>query len=312
MGWNSTLRNLATKDFEPGRINEKYKFNSKDALFTTKDGILYAFCPGTTTEQTEHKSKIIMDTNFNSRRSFIKKAAVGAAAAISFPEILSASLPAGKIKPIKISKDQVVLFQGDSITDSGRNKEDTAFNTARNLGSGYPMLAGAALLNKFEALNLKIYNKGISGNKVYQLAERWDKDCIELKPDVLSILIGVNDIWHKLNGDYDGTIEIYRNDFTALLERTVKSLPNVKLIICEPFAVNGVKAVDDKWYPEFYEYQKAASEIAKQFRATFIPFQKVFDEAQKRAPGSYWTGDGVHPTLAGAQLMAKAWMKAIE
>ena len=267
---------------------------------------------GTFTEQTEHKPKIIMDTNFNSRRSFIKKAAAGAAAVISLPEILSATVPAGRIKPIKISQDQVVLFQGDSITDSGRNKEDTSFNTARNLGSGYPMLAGAALLNKFEALNLKIYNKGISGNKVYQLAERWDKDCIELKPDVLSILIGVNDIWHKLNGNYDGTIDIYRNDYTALLERTVKSLPNVKLIICEPFAVNGVKAVDDKWYPEFYEYQKAAREIAKQFRATFIPFQNVFDEAQKRAPGSYWTGDGVHPTLAGSQLMAKAWMKAIE
>ncbi len=97
-----------------------------------------------------------------------------------------------------------------------------AFNTARNLGSGYPMLAGAALLNKFEALNLKIYNKGISGNKVYQLAERWDMDCLELKPDVLSILIGVNDIWHKLNGTYNGTAEIYRNDYIALLERTIK------------------------------------------------------------------------------------------
>lgn len=253
-----------------------------------------------------------MDSNFNSRRSFIKKAALGTIAAISIPEILSAAMPKGKIKAIKLLRDQVILFQGDSITDSGRNKEDTGFNTARNLGSGYPMLAGAALLNKYEALNLKVYNKGISGNKVYQLAERWDKDCLDLKPDVLSILIGVNDIWHKLNGTYNGTIEIYRNDYIALLERTMKALPNVKLIICEPFAVNGVKAVDDKWYPEFYDYQKSAREIAKQFRATFIPFQSVYDEAQKRAPGSYWTGDGVHPTLAGAQLMAKAWMKALE
>jgi len=253
-----------------------------------------------------------MESKFNSRRSFIKKAALGTAAAISIPGILSAAMPKEKLKVIKLLKDQVILFQGDSITDSGRNKEDTGFNSARNLGSGYPMLAGAALLNKYEALNLKIYNKGISGNKVYQLAERWDKDCIELKPDVLSILIGVNDIWHKLNGEYNGTLDIYRNDYIALLERTKKALPNVKLIICEPFAVNGVKAVDDKWYPEFYDYQKAAREIAKQFRATFIPFQSVYDEALKRAPGSYWTGDGVHPTLAGAQLMSKAWMKALE
>jgi lysophospholipase L1-like esterase len=76
--------------------------------------------------------------------------------------------------------------------------------------------------------------------------------------------------------------------------------------------VKGVKAVDDKWYPEFLEYQKAAKEIADQFGAVFIPFQRIFDEAQKRAPGAYWTGDGVHPSFAGAQLMAQAWMSAIK
>lgn len=253
-----------------------------------------------------------MKNNMNSRRSFIKKAAISTVAAIAIPEILSAAMAKEKIKEIKLLKDQVILFQGDSITDSGRNKEDSGFNSSRNLGSGYPLLAGAALLNKYAELNLKIYNKGISGNKVFQLAERWDKDCLELKPDVLSILIGVNDIWHKLNGNYDGTVEIYRRDYIALLERTLKALPNVKLIICEPFAVKGVKAVDDKWYPEFYDYQKAAKDIAKQFGAVFIPYQKIYDEAQKKAPGAYWTGDGVHPTLAGAQLMAKAWMKAIK
>jgi lysophospholipase L1-like esterase len=253
-----------------------------------------------------------MDSNINSRRSFIKKTALGTVAALSIPEILSAATTKGKIKEIKLLKDQVILFQGDSITDSGRNKEDTGFNTASNLGSGYPMLAGAALLNKYEALNLKVYNKGISGNKVFQLAERWDKDCLDLKPDVLSILIGVNDLWHKLDGNYNGTPDIYRNDYIALLERTMKALPDVKLIICEPFAVKGVKAVDDRWYPEFYEYQKAAKDMAKQFNAVFVPYQSIYDEAQKRAPGSYWTGDGVHPTLAGAQLMAKAWMKAVE
>lgn len=253
-----------------------------------------------------------MKNNMNSRRSFIKKAAISTVAAIAIPEILSAAMAKEKIKEIKLLKDQVILFQGDSITDSGRNKEDSGFNSSRNLGSGYPLLAGAALLNKYAELNLKIYNKGISGNKVFQLAERWDKDCLELKPDVLSILIGVNDIWHKLNGNYDGNVEIYRRDYIALLERTLKALPNVKLIICEPFAVKGVKAVDDKWYPEFYDYQKAAKDIANQFGAVFIPYQKIYDEAQKKAPGAYWTGDGVHPTLAGAQLMAKAWMKAIK
>jgi lysophospholipase L1-like esterase len=174
------------------------------------------------------------------------------------------------------------------------------------------LLAGADLLEKYASLNLKVFNKGISGNKVFQLADRWDTDCLSLKPDILSILIGVNDIWHKLNGQYNGTVEVYRHDYIALLERTKNALPDVKLIICEPFAVPGVKAVDDKWYPEFYSYQKAARDIADQFDATFIPYQKVFDEAQKQAPGAYWTGDGVHPTLAGAQLMAQAWLKCIK
>lgn len=253
-----------------------------------------------------------MVQNYTSRRSFIKKAALGTIAASSIPEILSAAMVKSNIKGITLARGQVILFQGDSITDSGRNREDTGFNTSRSLGSGYPMLAGAAMLKKFALLDLKIHNKGISGNKVFQLAERWDQDCIDIKPDVLSILIGVNDIWHKLNGQYNGTPEIYRNDYIALIERTKKALPGVRLIICEPFAVKGVKAVDDKWYPEFYEYQKAARDIADMFQATFIPYQSIFDEAQKKAPGAYWTGDGVHPSLAGAQLMAEAWMKAVK
>ena len=252
-----------------------------------------------------------MENSNNSRRSFIRKTAIGGLMAISIPEILSAASSSKKQKKIELVRDNVILFQGDSITDAGRNKEDTSFNNPHMLGSGYSMLAAAGLLESRAALNLKIYNKGISGNKVYQLAERWDTDCLGLKPDVLSILIGVNDIWHKLDGKYNGTVEIYRKDYIALVERTKATLPGIKLVICEPFAVPGVKAVDDKWYPEFYGYQKAAREIADMFNAVFIPYQKIFDEAQKKAPGVYWTGDGVHPSLAGSQLMASAWLDAV-
>jgi len=253
-----------------------------------------------------------MDNQNNNRRSFIKKAALGGLMAISIPEIISATMAPAGVKKNTLTKGNTILFQGDSITDAGRNKQDSSYNNARALGSGYAMLTGAALMEKYASLDLKIYNKGISGNKVYQLAERWDEDCLDIKPDILSILIGVNDIWHKLNGQYDGTVEIYKNDYIALLKRTKKALPNVKLIICEPYAVSGIKAVDDKWYPEFYDYQKAAREIADQFGATFIPFQKIYDEAQKQAPGVYWTGDGVHASLAGAQLMAQAWLAAVK
>jgi len=253
-----------------------------------------------------------MKNKNNSRRSFLKKAALGTIAAISIPEILSASIVKGGSKKVGLLKGQTILFQGDSITDSSRNKEDNGYNNARALGSGYAMIAGAALLEKYASHELKVFNKGISGNKVYQLAERWDKDCLEIKPDVLSILIGVNDIWHKYKKDYKGTIEIYRNDYMALLERTKKVLPDVKLIIGEPFAIKSGSAVEDIWYPEFYEYQKAAREIAAQLGAVFLPYQSIFDEAGKRAPGTFWTADGVHPTLAGAQLMAKAWLTVIK
>ncbi|MBK8881155.1 MAG: SGNH/GDSL hydrolase family protein [Bacteroidales bacterium] len=249
---------------------------------------------------------------YNNRRNFIRKAAMGSLMALSIPEIVAASFSPGEVKKIIPGKGNVILFQGDSITDAGRNRDDNSFNNPVALGSGYAMLAGAALLEKYSGLDLKIHNKGISGNKVYQLAERWDKDCLDLKPDILSILIGVNDIWHKLNGDYKGTVDIYRNDYIALLDSTRKALPDVKLVICEPFAVPEIQAVDDKWYPEFYSYQKAAREIADKFGALFIPYQKIFDEAQKQAPGSYWTPDGVHPSLAGAQLMASAWLEVVK
>jgi lysophospholipase L1-like esterase len=248
----------------------------------------------------------------NSRRSFIKKAALGGLMTVSIPEIVSASMARDETKKIRLEKGNTILFQGDSITDAGRGRDDNSYNNPKILGSGYSLLTGASLLEKHASLDLKIYNRGVSGNKVFQLADRWDKDCLEIKPDVLSILIGVNDIWHKLMGQYNGTVEIYRRDYIALIERTLEALPAVKLVICEPFAVPGVRAVDNKWYPEFYDYQKAAREIAEKFGATFVPFQKVYDEAQKHAPGSYWTGDGVHPSLAGAQLMASAWLKAIK
>ncbi len=248
----------------------------------------------------------------NNRRDFIKKAAAGSFMAAYIPEILSATMAEVKPKKVPLKKGDVILFQGDSITDAGRNKQNEGFNNPSSLGSGYVFLAGATLLEKYAPFDLKIYNKGISGNKVFQLAERWDKDCLDIKPSVLSILIGVNDIWHTLDGNYNGTIEKYRNYYDKLLERTKKALPDVKLIICEPFAVPGVKAVDDKWYPGFYDYQRTVKELSIKYNAVFVPFQKVYDEAQKRAPGAYWTGDGVHPSIAGAQLMARTWLEFIQ
>lgn len=255
-----------------------------------------------------------MAGNHSSRRNFLKTTSLASAGLLAIPQIVSAAYngETSKKKRVTINKDDIILFQGDSITDAGRKKDDPAFNAAGALGSGYAMIAASDLLFKYAGKNLKIYNRGISGNKVYQLAERWEKDCLDIKPNVLSILIGVNDFWHKILGRYDGTIETYRKDYKALLDRTKQKLPEVKLIIGEPYAVKGIKAVDDKWYPSFNDYRAAAKEIAESYDAVFIPYQAIYDKAQKEAPGVYWTADGVHPTLAGANLMAHAWMEAVK
>lgn len=247
----------------------------------------------------------------SNRRSFIKNTAIAVAASLSIPEIAT-SAAAEKSKKVTFNQDDVVLFQGDSITDWGRDKSKSEPNNSGALGSGYALLLSAELLYKYADKNLKIYNKGISGNKVYQLAERWDADCLDLKPNVLSILVGVNDYWHTLTNNYKGTVETYRSDYHKLLDRTLKALPGVKLVICEPFAVKGVRAVDEKWYPTFDGYRKVAHDLASEYNTAFVPYQSVFDKALHTAPGSYWTIDGVHPSVAGCQLMANAWMDAVK
>ena len=132
-----------------------------------------------------------------------------------------------------------------------------------------------------------------------------------LQPDVLSILIGVNDYWHMREGWYEGTPEIYERDYRALLERTKEEIPTVKLVICEPFILPGTSAVDDSWLEPFSAYREIASGLAEEFEATWVPLQQAFNEALASAPATYWTGDGVHPSIPGCQLMADTWLKAI-
>jgi lysophospholipase L1-like esterase len=248
----------------------------------------------------------------NNRRSFLKSAAIGSLASLALPQIVSAAFKEVKGKKINLNDNDIVLFQGDSITDAGRDKKQSIFNNTTSMGSGYALIASSNLLLHQPNKNLQVYNKGVSGDKVFQLAARWDDDCLKLKPNVLSILIGVNDYWAVKKHGYTGTIETYHDDYKKLLERTKQALPDVKLIIGEPYAVTGVKEVDQSWYPEFDKFRTAAKELADQFDAGFIPYQAVFDKAQKSAPGVYWTLDGVHPSVAGVNLMAQAWLEAVK
>lgn len=245
------------------------------------------------------------------RRHFLKRSASGLALGLAWPSFLSPVLQGSQAAPSS-DASSVVVFQGDSVTDAGRNKEETRPNLPSALGPGYAGLSASQLLEAHPEADWQCYNRGISGHKVYQLAERWQDDALALEPDVLSILIGVNDFWHTLTQNYEGTTEIYERDYRALLDRTREALPGVKLIIGEPFALRGGSAVDDDWYPTFNAYQAAARRVADAYEAVWIPYQSVFDEALGAAPATYWSPDGVHPSAAGNALMAEAWLDAFE
>jgi len=213
---------------------------------------------------------------------------------------------------VTLEDGTTIVFQGDSITDAHRDKKaEGKVNNQGMFGRGYPFFIAGDLLAENPTRNLQIYNRGISGNKVPDLDKRWDKDALDLKPDILSILIGVNDLWHKLNGKYDGTPEVYRDGFTSLLDRTKNALPDVTLVICEPFVLR-CGAVNDSWFPEFETRRAFAAEVAKNAGAIWVPFQERFDEAvDAGTKPEYWAADGVHPTHAGHALMAQTWRETV-
>ena len=248
-----------------------------------------------------------------SRRQFLKHSAWGVGLGTLWPT-LSSSNPApsperASAEPLD-ADGPVLLFQGDSITDAGRARDNPSPNETRSLGVGYAGLAAGRVLSTQPERSWQCHNRGVSGNKVFQLAERWTTDTLDLTPDVVSILVGVNDFWHTLDGQYDGTVERYERDYRALLDRTIETLPDVSLILGEPFVLRGGTAVDDAWEPTFASYRQAARRVADDHADAWIPYQSIFDEALTQAPASYWAPDGVHPSLAGHTLMAEAWMGA--
>ena len=209
-----------------------------------------------------------------------------------------------------ISNTTTILFQGDSITDCGRNKEDTTSHLTCALGSGYACMAAAELLSTRPADGFRVFNRGISGNRVVDLYARIQGDILNLKPDVLSILIGVNDTWHGKNPDWSNGVAIpkYERIYRDLLDEVREALPSVKLVLCEPFVLRcGV--VRDDWVEEIDERRAVVAKLSKEFGAVLVPFQSMFDDAVKLAPPEYWAPDGVHPSAAGHLLMAKCWLE---
>ena len=193
-------------------------------------------------------------------------------------------------------ENSVILFQGDSITDCERNREDQY-----SLGDGYVNLITEILAGRYSQSNLKFINRGISGDKIRDLQLRWDADCIGIKPDILSILIGVNDTLIT-------PTELFEEEYRMLLKRTTGDL-NSKIILCEPFLLLGDNnAYRDDLNPKI----EIVHRLSEEFSTRLLPLDKIFRKSCSLHPPEYWAPDGVHPTPAGHALIAKSWIEYVD
>lgn len=203
---------------------------------------------------------------------------------------------------------RTIIFQGDSITDADRNKD-----CDEKLGMGYPLLV-TGKLGFDRPGEFNFLNYGESGDRVVDLYARIKMDVINLHPDVLSVLIGVNDVWHELNEQNGVDAEKYRTIYSMFIEEIQAACPGIKILILEPFLLPG-PATDSVWdvFRTGVGQRAAISKaIAAQYGLTFVPLQHVFDAALEKAPASYWTADGVHPTTFGHELIAREWLRAFD
>ena len=204
---------------------------------------------------------------------------------------------------------KTILFQGDSITDCGRSRQvDTV------MGEGYAALITAALgyTNPGE---YKFLNRGIGGNRIVDLYARIKCDFINLKPDVMSILIGVNDVWHEAEWSNGVDNDKFFNVYCMLIEEIKAALPDLKIMIMEPFVLKGpaTEAAWDYFSTETPKRAQKAKEVAEKYNLPFISLQDKFDAAVAiNGEPTYWLADGVHPTLAGHELIKNAWLEAFK
>ena len=201
-----------------------------------------------------------------------------------------------------------ILFMGDSITDSGRVRDE---NNRFYMGEGYPCMCAGRIMKDHPA-EYFVENVGIGGHRIVDIYARIKKDFWNLKPDIFSMLIGINDVWHELGSQNGVEPERFEKVYRMLLEDTKKVLPDLKIILLEPFVLKA-RATEEKW-EEFLEGTKTnaaiVKKLAEEFGCVFVPLQDKFDEACKLAPPDYWLRDGVHPSSAGHQLIADEWLKA--
>ena len=254
-----------------------------------------------------------MSANQNTRRNFIRTVAAGGLATLIIPERLKAS---GQESDRKMKIDEnglVFLFQGDSITDGNRGRNSDPNHI---MGHGYAFSLASRIGCDFPEKNLKFINKGISGNKVTDLEKRWKEDALDLNPDVLSILIGINDTSSYIDPNPNVTpvsLKIYEETYRSILDQSVKQNPDILLVLNQPFIFKYTSTVKN-WaqrHNDLIMRQKVVEKIALDYKAVYVRLQDVFDAACKKASPEYWIWDGIHPTVPGHELITREWIKQV-
>jgi lysophospholipase L1-like esterase len=205
---------------------------------------------------------------------------------------------------IHFSKNDTILFIGDSITDCGRD-----YKNINSMGGGYTKFIAARLQMELPELELNFINTGISGHRVKDLQNRWEKDCIAHKPSFVSILVGINDVWRRYDSNSPVSVEDFTETYRSIL-KDVKDKFDAGIIMLEPFLLQHPKNIQH--FREDLDPKIAAvRNLALEFADVYIPLDGLFASASCRQKPEYWSGDGIHPSDAGHMLIADAWLEGI-
>jgi acyl-CoA thioesterase-1 len=203
-----------------------------------------------------------------------------------------------------INEGDLILFQGDSITDAGRNHENND-----DLGKGYANLIAAWFSALYPEKKVSFINRGIGGNTVENLQARWKTDCLELKPSWVSIMIGINDCWRRYDSNNPTSVDTFENKYRDILTQTKENL-NAKIILCEPFVLPFPEE-RKKWREDLDPKIQVVRNLAREFNAPFVPCDGLFAQACTKRDPEFWSNDGVHPSQAGHALIAQMWLKTM-
>lgn len=211
---------------------------------------------------------------------------------------------------IQLQPDLTLLFQGNSITDAGRDRSEFRANSTPGLGSGYPALIAQHILESYPDYQLQCYNRGCSGDGLADLRRRWARDTLPLLPDWISILIGVNDCWRYCSQAGGFSPDAFQASFRRLIQASQEALPFSRLILCQPFLLE-VSPVEREWTADMEQRQLAVQALSEEYDLPLVPFQSALNRAAQNHPPERLLEDGIHPTPLGHRLLADCWLETL-